>query len=875
MRWWPWLLFPTLASVACERDFHRPSWQPGAGAGVSGEGGGGNAGTESAGSSAQSSGTGGLPRGGSGGAGAAGKAPSEDGGSAGVSGQEAGNGGTGAESNRPPTAVFDFYHLDREDADSEDGAGGESGAPTREPGTYTIRGGVGSLSSNDLDPDGDTLRVEAGTVVTERGGTAKLTAGGGFTYTPPSKRFWGNDYFEYSVSDGKASSKGRARITLTVSVVRLQDLDAEKSNGWLIVGSDERESVGYFAGRAGDVNGDGLDDLIVAAGWGAGSGSDPEAAAYVVFGRTETTPVLLDQFETGTSAGFMIQGFRPGYIEPGVVLEGWPVNGIGDVNGDGFDDIAIRSLPYSGAPAPVVYVVFGGRGTETVVLNTITDAGTSSWGIRINPLDPSERFGTSIAGAGDLNGDGYDEFVIGAPGAVLDENPEVGAAYVIRGGPDFGTREIKLRDVIQSAGYEPGFFVRGSRTNSRTGFSVAGAGDVNGDGLADLIVGAPDEPLPWLTSNNAGSAYVVYGSPEFATVDLGWLETESAVGFMVRGAENPGALGGSVSGAGYFNVGDALEDVVMGIPSWTEWTLNHSGGAYLTFGSTEHASDKLIPDALSARGYLVRGFFGSTNQGRSVAAGDFDADGWSDISMAGNESARETYVAFGGELPDERDARIVSVESTCEGGGSAGTRTLCFDYNDYGMHGPTTSGDFNGDGIDDVFVGAPGTFWPRGGGHIVFGWDARGRMREHHVSFSGGAAPDTIDYAGGEILRLSGGRGVDTVKLTGQDFTWDLRTIEPTRLESIEVIDLSDEHDFVLILDDDHIRSLPSSRIGPPQGLKKVLTVLGTAEDTLRVDLADYVELTGSEERRLFQRRGLYYGLEIDARLTVTGVKAR
>ncbi|HEY3499626.1 MAG TPA: Ig-like domain-containing protein, partial [Polyangiaceae bacterium] len=397
MRWWPWLLFPTLASVACEREFYRPTWQPGEGAGASGEGGGGNAGTESAGSGAQSSGTGGVPRGGTGGAGAGGDASSDDGGNAGVFGPEAGNGGTG-ESNRPPTAVFDFYYLDREDADDgEEGAGGESGAPSREPGSYTIRGGVGSLSSNDLDPDGDTLRVEAGTVDTERGGTVKLTAGGGFTYTPPSKRFWGNDYFEYSVSDGRTSSKGRARITLTVSVVQLDELDAGESNGWLIVGSDQRQSLGYFAGRAGDVNGDGLDDLIVAASWGLGSGSYPESAAYVVFGRTETTPVLLDEFETGTSAGFMIKGFRPGLLEPGVLLEGWPVNGVGDVNGDGFDDIAIRSLPYSSAPQPVVYVVFGGRGTDPVVLNTINDEGTSSSGIRINPLDPpaAERFGTA------------------------------------------------------------------------------------------------------------------------------------------------------------------------------------------------------------------------------------------------------------------------------------------------------------------------------------------------------------------------------------------------------------------------------------------------------------------------------------------------
>jgi hypothetical protein len=264
---------------------------------------------------------------------------------------------------------------------------------------------------------------------------------------------------------------------------------------------------------------------------------------------------------------------------------------------------------------------------------------------------------------------------------------------------------------------------------------------------------------------------------------------------------------------------------------------------------------------------LVRAFSGARFQGRSVASGDFDGDGFSDFTMAGNSNAVQSFVAFGGD--GQIGSRQLSVRYACEGAAVAGVHTLCFDHvaSEFEMRAPTAAGDFNGDGIDDVYVGAPG--WLGGSGYVVFGWDVRDRVYARHLVYTGGSDDDTIHYAGEGILRLSGGSGDDSVVLDGPGFTWDLRAVEPTRLVGIERIDLSGPGDHTLIIDDAHVRILPSSRTQRAPGLAKTLTVAGDAGDTLRVELENFEELPGSAEHRTFRRNGGYYGLEIEGAITV------
>ncbi|HEY3499625.1 MAG TPA: Ig-like domain-containing protein, partial [Polyangiaceae bacterium] len=876
MSWRFRLLLLPLVALACEREFGRPEWHAGGAAGSGGssvEAGAAGEDSGAAGVKAAAAGTGGRAAPGSGGAsskGGAGGAGND------AAGSDPGSGGYAGEPNRAPIAVFDSYRF-RRGADgvaNQAGAGGTPGAGDEQAGgagataipetTFTYPASK-SLLENDSEGDGGALRVKAGTLGTARGGSVTVESDGRFSYTPPSDRFWGNDSFRYTASDGEASSSADVRVTLAVDKIRLDDLDGDDGNGWTLLGSPSREYLGAPAGCAGDVNGDGLDDLIVAAQTPY-SEDDPTApdVAYVVFGRKDSTAFSLDESKQpdGGNGGFLITDFRLTYTE------GQSINGAGDLNGDGLDDLVLTSLRAATDASPSVYVLFGRTETTPIALSEVNTE-DSPLGLRIDPRSDTERFGLSVAGAGDVNGDGYDDLVIGAPGAALDSTPEVGLAYVVFGRDAFGDEPVNLRDVVEGTGGKPGFLVRGSRADSRTGFSVAGAGDVNGDGLDDLVIGASEQPYDITIGGSHGAAYVVFGAKKPATVDLSWLEREEGDerGVVVWG-NYTATLGYAVSGAGYFD-GDGLEDVVFGMPFYQHIENLLTGGAYVAFGRTEPRSETL-DHTTGPVGYLVRGFDGARVLGKSVASGDFDGDGRSDASLAGNFQAAEAYLLFGGGASGIHN---ISLAGVCTGGGEPPGAAFCIDHSEFEMRAPTAAGDFNGDGFDDVYLGSPNSRDAHGAAYVVFGWDIRDRVGGLHLTFSGGAGDDTIDFSGGDILRFAGGHGLDTIALTGAGLTWDLRAVEPTRLDSIERIDLTAPGKQILILDDDHVRWLPSSRRGRP--LAKTLTVLGGAGDTLRFPQDAFEELPAFEERRVFQRVGGYYGLEVDAAVTIVDLEAQ
>lgn len=863
--------------VACEREFSQPRWVGGnggggadggtsdrAGAGHSGRAGAGGFGPSAdggmGGEPAESAGGAGMSASGSGGKGLGGGDAGHD---------DGGAGNTGV--NHPPTAVFDFYRFQRGvEGVATPGTAGAGGADEVEPSlSYSVRAASLSLRRNDTDPDDDPLKVVADTVTTDRGGRASLEADGTFTYTPPSDRFWGDDYFDYSVSDGRLSSSSKVRITLWQSGVRLDELDSEGSDGWLMTGGSYDEDFGYFAKSAGDVNGDGRDDLIVTARIAGSDPYEPVGTAYVVFGRTPSAPLTLEGLATSIdkSRGFAITDVRLAFALPYGPsdvpiprIEGQPVSGAGDLDGDGYDDLVISSRRDENATAPSVYVVFGGEDALPVSLSDVNNDGSSPIGLRIDPIVDEERFGTSVAAAGDVNGDGYDDLVIGAPGATRTPSAEVGAAYVIFGRDGFGSRRVSLEDVIRGGRDIPGFLVSGSRADSRTGFSVASAGDVNGDGLDDLVIGAPDRPLLATNGFADGSAYVVLGSRERATVDVRWLERAEGTRalFAIQGA-NRGSFGYSVASAGYFD-SDGLPDVLLGAPDYYPNGPPYSGAAYVAFGRTEPSSESID----GPTGYLLRGTEGGYWLGWAVASGDFNGDGRSDAAIAGNPYARRSYLAFGGEFPD-----TLLLSNACPGAAAPGENALCLDSGPENEHLTTTAGDFNGDGIDDVYVGSPESPSSHGAGYVVFGWDMHDRVEARHLVFSGGERDNVIPYEGGGILRFSGGHGRDTIRLKGPAFTWDLREVEPTRLESIEQIDLGDPVDYELVLDADHIRSLPSTRPGLPFSLAKTLEVLGDAGDSVRLPQSDFEELGTFEGRRVLRHVGSHYGLEVNAAVTI------
>jgi len=283
------------------------------------------------------------------------------------------------------------------------------------------------------------------------------------------------------------------RTTGFVATLPLSNLNG--SDGFRLDGESADDFSGYSVSAAGDINGDGLGDLIIGA-----EGADPNGGAsgssYVVFGKATGFAATMDLSSLNGIDGFRLDGAST------AEFSGSSVSSAGDINGDGFDDLivgAFRANP-NGLNSGSSYVMFGKATGFTATMDLSSLNGDD--GFRLDGT-AGDYSGSSVNAAGDINGDGIDDLIIGAYGA--DPNGSAsGSSYVVFG----RTTGFAATKDLSSLNGDDGFRLDGEMAGDFSGSSVSAAGDINGDGIDDLIIGAyRAEP----NGNFSGSSYVVFG----------------------------------------------------------------------------------------------------------------------------------------------------------------------------------------------------------------------------------------------------------------------------------------------------------------------------------------------------------------------------
>ncbi len=413
---------------------------------------------------------------------------------------------------------------------------------------------------------------------------------------------------------------------------------------WIGEGNQNNAHYGSSIAGANDINGDGYSDLIIGAPE-ANTDADValEGRVYAYFGST-TFPQASPNWTSDT--------------QQDDAQFGASISSAGDVNGDGYCDLIIGTPNYQNGQV--------GEGRAVVYYGGASGPGTvPNWTMEINQANAS--FGDAVSGGGDVNGDGYADVIVGAPNYTNGQQSE-GGIFVYFGG---ATGLSLVANITAES----------DQANSQFGASVANAGDFNGDGYSDIYVGCPAYDNG---QNDEGRVYVYSGKYNGLSSTPNW---------AVEGAQAFAENGFSVAAAGDVN-GDGYADVLVSAP-YFDATLIDEGRVYLYLGSATGLSTTPI-NSLSPVGQE-----GALFGWKVAGAGDINADGFADIIVG--------VPYFDGVSRTETDAGRVYVYYGSQAGLNTTAPTIIENHQIGSLFGFAVAGigDVNNDGYADIAIGAP------------------------------------------------------------------------------------------------------------------------------------------------------------------------